>query len=317
MVETLTTLSTTAVTFHEEKLLRRAKQAQIVYKLGQIKPLKGRSGNTIEWRRVNTLAVNTTALTEGVTPTGTSLSMTAVTATVSQYGDFVAISDMLDLMGIDPLISEAVEVFGQQAGESVETLIFDVTKAGSSVKYATGASRTAQAATNILTVDMIRKAVTTLDVNNTRRFGGPEENDKVGQGEYICLIHPYVASDLKRDTEWKTHVQNTQAYNKLYNGEIGMIEGCRILQSTLVPVFTAGGLSSANVYATLFFGQQAFGVVDVAGGGEFKVYAKQLGSAGSADPLDQRATVGWKANHVAKILNNNFLVRYETGATGG
>lgn len=47
-----------------------------------------------------------------------------------------------------------------------------------------------------------------------------------------------------------------------------------------------------------------------------RVITKPLGSAGTADPLDQRATQGWKMNHVAVILNNAFMVRYEVGKKG-
>jgi len=316
MVDTLTTLSTTAKQFHDKDLMYRAQAAQIVYEAGRKKMLPKRSGNSIGWRRFNALSVATTALNEGVTPTSTSLSMTEVTATVSQYGAFCEVSDMLDLLGIDPVISEAIEVFGQQAGESIETIIFDVIDGGTNVLYATGSARTSQAATNVLTVDLLRKAVATLDANNAKRFNGPEQNKKIGQGEYLAFIHPWVAADLKRDTEWKTHVQNTQGYEKLYNGEIGMIEGVRLIQSTLCPEYVDGGSASADVFATIVVGENAFGVVDVAGLGKFETKVKQIGSGGTSDPLDQRGTVGWVSKHVSKILNDNFMVRIETGATG-
>ena len=54
--------------------------------------------------------------------------------------------------------------------------------------------------------------------------------------------------------------------------------------------------------------------MDVAGGG-IEILVKQLGSAGSADPLDQRSTVGWKATQTAVILNQDAMVRIETAST--
>ena len=36
---------------------------------------------------------------------------------------------------------------------------------------------------------------------------------------------------------------------------------------------------------------------------------KQLGSAGTEDPLDQRATAGWKAIKVAERLVEEYMIR--------
>ena len=313
MADTLTTLSYEAVQAHEMKLLYRAQQAQVFYPAGQKTNLRKSTGNSVDWRRFNSLTPTTTALTEGVTPTETALSMSQVTATVAQYGAFVTISDLLDLMGIDPVIAEAMEVFGQHGGESIEKIMVDQIDGGTTVQYATGSARASQAATNIITVAMIRKAVRTLQNNNAQTYNGMTQNDKV-MPSYIAFMHPYVIYDLKNDSEWKNH-QQYSAPEKLYNGEIGEIEGCRVVQSTLCPKYTGEGSGGADVYGTIFLAQHAIGVVDVAGTGKFQMKAKQLGSGGSSDPLDQRATVGWKSQFVSKILNDNFMVRLETGAT--
>lgn len=314
MVDTLNTQTLQQANIYDRNLLYRAQAAQVFYQAGQKKNIRKNDGQTIRWRRFNALSVNTTALTEGVTPSATALSMTEVTATVAQYGGYGEVSDMLDLTGIDPVILEATDVFGQQAGESVETLTVNVMKAGTSVLYATGSSRGSQAASNIITVALIRKAVRNLDRNNTLRFNGQEQNKKVGQGNYIIFLHPSATYDLKNDSEWKTMQQNIRP-EMLFDGSIGMIEGCQVIQSTLCPVFTGEGSGGADVYGTMVVGQHAFGVVDVAGTGKFKTYVKPLGSGGTADPLDQRATIGWKSVFQAKILNDNFMTRIEHGVT--
>ncbi|MBQ9936839.1 MAG: N4-gp56 family major capsid protein [Oscillospiraceae bacterium] len=74
------------------------------------------------------------------------------------------------------------------------------------------------------------------------------------------------------------------------------------------------GKEGMDVYSTLFIGADAYGVSEVEGGG-LKTIIKQLGSAGSGDPLDQRATVGWKAVKTAAILSEPFMVRVETAST--
>lgn len=315
MVDTTTTLSaTTAGPYYDRELLYRAKQAQVFYDAAQKKNLKKNAGKVISWRRYNALAVNTTPLSEGVTPTSTALSQTEITATINQYGAWASISDVLDMVSVDPIAMEAYSVMGQMAGESIDTLVQDVVEAGTSVIYATGSARSSQASTNVLTLNLIRKAIRVLDANNTRRFNGPEMNDRVGVGHYLLFAHPNQIFDLQNDTEWKNH-QQYQAKEKLYNGEIGEILGVRILQSTLAPVYVDAGASSADVYAAILVGQNAYGVVDFSGSGRFESITKAFGSGGTSDALNQRATVGWKSMFASKILNNNFMVRIETGAT--
>ena len=74
-----------------------------------------------------------------------------------------------------------------------------------------------------------------------------------------------------------------------------------LLKSPNAKVFTGQGESSADVYATLIFGAEAYGTTRVSGEA-VKNIVKPLGSAGTDDPLDQRATSGWKITFVAKIL---------------
>ena len=74
------------------------------------------------------------------------------------------------------------------------------------------------------------------------------------------------------------------------------------------------GAGGADVFGTLILGADAYGVTEVRGGG-LEHIVKQLGSAGSADPMNQRATCAWKATKVAKILVQQYLVRVESTAT--
>lgn len=83
---------------------------------------------------------------------------------------------------------------------------------------------------------------------------------------------------------------------------------------TIVP--TGAGASSAPVYSTLIYGQDAFGRVELGGKGGFEMIYHEPGSAGANDPYNQRGTIAWKANaFCAAILNDDFIVRLESGAT--
>lgn len=314
-METLSSQPLQQANYYDRELLYRAKQNQCFYNAGQKKNLRARDGNTIRWRRFNALAVNTSTLVEGVTPTGTALSMTEVTATVAQYGQYGEVTDMMDLVGIDPVIEEAVAVFGQQAGESIDTVVANIMSAGTSVMYATGSARATQAAANVITVALIRKAVRNLARNNTLRFsGGEDASSNSAKGFYMAFLSPSATYDLKNDTEWKNMQQQVRP-ESLVDGSIGQVEKCQIIESTLTPIFTGQGSGGVDVHGTMIMGMNAFGVVDVGGTGKFKTFVKQVGSAGAADPLDQRGTIGWKSTFVSKMLNDNFLTRIEHGVS--
>ena len=77
---------------------------------------------------------------------------------------------------------------------------------------------------------------------------------------------------------------------------------------------TDAGAAGRDVYVTLVMGADAYGVTEVAGGG-LQHIVKQLGSAGTGDPLNQRATAGWKATKVAERLVEEYLVRIESTST--
>ena len=87
---------------------------------------------------------------------------------------------------------------------------------------------------------------------------------------------------------------------RIYNGEIGAIEGVRFVETTEAKIFAEAGASGIDVYSTLILAANAYATTKIKGGG-LETIIKQLGSAGTADPLDQRATVGWKALKVTEI----------------
>ena len=75
-----------------------------------------------------------------------------------------------------------------------------------------------------------------------------------------------------------------------------------------------GGANGVDIYSTLIMGADAYGTTEVTGGG-LQHIVKQLGSAGTADALNQRATCGWKATKVTELLVPQYIVRIETTAT--
>ena len=297
-------LSAEMKTFYDMTLIDEATSNLVHDQFGQKRPIPANGGKTIEFRKFAPLAKATTPLTEGVTPDGKSLSVSTITATVNQYGDFITQSDVLELTSLDNTILEATKLLGRQAGITLDTVVRDVLNSGTNVTYCpkVGAdgtetavtSRASLDTTSQLTVKVIQQVVAKLRGQNAPTIGG----------KYVAIIHPYVAYDLMRDPEWiEAHKYATPT--NLYEGEIGEVAGVRFVQTTEAKVYEGG------VFSTLFLGEGAYGVTEITGGG-LQTIVKQKGSAGTADPLDQRSSVGWKAIKTAEILIPNYLVRVES-----
>lgn len=297
-------LSAEMKTFYDMTLIDEAAPALVHDQFGQKRPIPKNGGKNIEFRKFAPLAKALTPLTEGVTPQGKSLDVSTITAEVSQYGDFVTMSDMLELTAIDNVIVEALKLLGRQGGATLDTVVRNILHSGTNVTYcpkiADDGSETAVTSratldnTCKLTVKVIQKVVAKLRAQNAPTISG----------KYVAIIHPYAAYDLMRDPEWiDAHKYATP--ENLYEGEIGEIAGVRFVQTTEAKIYENG------VFGTLVFGDGAYGTTDIAGGG-METIVKQKGSAGTADPLDQRSSVGWKGLKTAELLVEQYLVRIES-----
>lgn len=305
--------------WYDKVLLTRAIPLFVHVQFGQVRDLPRKAGTTtIKFRRYGNLSAATTALTESVTPSGSQMSVTDVTATALQYGDFITVSDVLDFASQDPMLTEAAELLGTQVGDTLDQLARNVLAAGTSVSYATGSARGSQAAANKLTAAMVRLAVRTLKLNNARKITMMVDPD-TGYATtplnacYVAIVSPNTTYDLKGDSAFLP-VEKYANKGKIMNGEVGAIDEVRFIESSNAKVFTGEGSGGVDVHGTIILGADAYGITRISGEA-LKNIVKPFGSAGSADPLDQRATSGWKATFITKILNNAFMTRIEHGVT--
>ena len=307
-----TTINTTVTTassarfpskYYDRQLLESAKTRFVHAEFGQKRPIPRNNGKHVNFRRWNLFdpALAQKGLAEGVTPDGQTLSQTDVEATVNQYGAYVEVTDLLDLTAYDSVINDSAELLGEQLGTVIEWVTRDVMCSGTNVQYAGGkSSRSALTASDKLTTEEIRKAVRTLKKNKARPFC-----DDGRQPHFICICSPEATYDLQNDEMWK-NVSTYSNSEAIYSGEIGRLFGVVFVESTEAKVFTN------NIHATLVFGKDAYGVIDVEGKGAVQLIVKPHGSSGTADPLDQRATVGAKVTaYTAAVLNDLWLVRIE------
>lgn len=311
-VTTDTGLSDEMKTYYSDYLIDTAQPKLVHDQFAQKHPIPKNGGKIIEFRKYSPFPKQLNPLTEGVTPDGQKLEVSVLTAEVKQYGGYVELSDILMMTAIDNNLVQATKLLGNQAGATLDTITREVLNGGTNVIYGEG-TKTARSqlvggqadGNDYLTVDAIRKAVRILKNQNAEKIGD----------SYASIIHPDISYDLMSDPAWK----DVKDYDPKdwYEGEIGKIAGVRFVETTEAKIFAEPGNAGANdraVYSTLVIADNAYGVTEIEGGG-LQHIVKQLGSAGTADPLNQRATVGWKATKVAERLVEAYMVRIETCST--
>lgn len=298
-------LSAEMKTYYEDRLIDYAEPYLVHDQFGDKYPIPQHGGKTIEFRKYAPLGKALVPLTEGVTPAGNKLDVSTIEATVDQYGDYIEISDVLELTAIDRNLEQATKLLGGQAGRTLDTVTREVINGGTNVMYAPKAdgteilSRSTIAADCLLTVDLVFAGAAKL----------LEMNALPIDDCFVCIVHPNVAADLMRSEQWQD-VHKYADPEKIYRGEIGQIAGVRFVQTTEAKIIEGAGVGGVSVYCSMLIGANAYGTTEISGGG-LKHIVKQLGSSGTADPLDQRATTGWKATKTAERLVEEYMVRIE------
>lgn len=306
--------------FYDRALLERAVPALVHTRFAQVRDIPRNSGtNIIKFRRYGSLTANTTALTEGVTPSGTSLSVTDVLATVLQYGDYVTLSDVVQMETYDPILTETAEILGEQAGDSIDQLCRTVLAAGTTIQYAsTAAADTDITAAMVLDRAEVKEAVRTLRGNNAKPITSMIDPSTgyntvpVGRS-FVGIVSEDTAYDLDDATGW-IPVEKYPNKSNVMEDEIGSLANVRFIMSTNAYVSASGGAASNDVHYSIILGQNAYAISRISGE-TLKNIVKPLGSAGTADPLNQRSTSGWKLTFVAKIINQNFMVVVHHGVS--
>lgn len=290
--------------FYDRVLLERTVPTLLHANFAQARNIPLNGGKEVEFRRIAALPVATTPLSEGVPPSLKDLTVTAITATIAQYGDAVGFTDLVSTTTIDPILTETVELLAVQAGETIDELVRNVVTAGTTISYAAArVSRITVAAGDLITVADLRRVVRTLVINRAKKING----------FYQAIISPRVAFDLQGTSEWVTANQFAQTGNQ-FDGSLGNLYGVKFWVTDKAKVFAGAGAAAIDVYASMFFGANAYGIVSLSGH-SLKTFFKPLGSAGTADPVDQQQSMGWKVAFVTRILNDAFMVRYESAVS--
>lgn len=298
--ETTASLSDHLMSYLEKRFLERLEVKFHFNKFAMQKKLKKGEGKTVKWNKWANVSDSTTALTSGVSPDGINLSSTNQTATLSQYGQFATATDFLILTAINDTLKDYVDLLAYAGGKSLDALLRNEVDVNATTQMAAASANEAAVQadpTAILIANEIRKAVKTLRNNDA---------DEFEDGMYRGIIHPFGEFDLLSESNAGSHIQTVQHtdHAPIEKGMIGSLYGVRFFRSSHIRAVAP----NTNTYRHIITGPMAYGAVSI-DSGDLKIIIKNLGSAGSEDPLDQRATVGYKFWHAAKLLDASRVVR--------
>lgn len=319
--------------YYDRVALRKALPLLVYRKFAQHRLMPKNSGKIIRFTRWGRLAPATTPLTEGVTPTGSQLTYSDITATLQEYGDWVPITDQVNLLAIDPILTEAVSQLGYQEGETLDVLARDALMAGSNAVYAGTATGRATVVAALTRKD-IDRAVMSLKAAMAKRIT-KQVNATVNYSTspiapaFIGICSVYTEPDIMAMAGF-VPVEKYARQNDVMEGEFGSVGGVRFISTTQAPSFAnAGGSvtgdstvmstggSKADVFATIIFGADAYGEVPLSAMSSAVIIkgGNQNDRSNTADPLNQRSSAGWKTFRAFKILNDLWLVRVEHAVT--
>lgn len=322
----------------DRRLLMRGTYQHHAMMFTHKKPLGSRNGKTVMFRRYTNLTAQTTALTEGVTPTPLAKAKTDVAITVAAYGAWIEDSDFLS-GSLPEGTLENVDLLAQNMGETMDILYMIMWSGGTNITYSNGSAITS---VNTLPVyEDYNRALRSIRNNKARKLSpavGPSQ--KVGTGSimpgYWCLCSESAYYDIRAGSTFKGKFFLPENYGNsaALMGEGGALDiGIRFLPipdadallGSLIAanggavdgdasVIVETGGTNADVHRSVIIGEQAAGSVSL-GIGNGGVLKKALGSAGGADPLDQRSTMGWKKYDGRGILNQAFIQLVESAVS--
>jgi N4-gp56 family major capsid protein len=335
-------ISPRTAAFAVSEFLKRGMPYMVLEKFGQVYPIPNNATKVAKFRRYYLVGatgaagtgtaseafstpLSITPLVEGVTPAGKKLTNTDYNVTLVQYGDFATITDVVMDTHEDPVLKVMTEVLGESAAQTIETIRYNILKAGTNVFWANGGVRTAVNTPISLTLQ--RSVTTALTRQNAKKITSivkstPDFRTEPIEAAFIGLCHPDCETDIRNMTGYIP----TKQYGTVtpWENEVGSVEQVRYLSSTIfAPFADAGGAkltmrsttgTSADVYPVLYLARDAYGIVPLKGKDALTPMVVNPKPA-AGDPLGQRGTVGWKAMTTAVILNDCWMARLEVAAT--
>lgn len=298
---------------------------------------------TALWRRIENLTPTTTPLAELTgsvsfpTRTADQPSVTDVTATVQKFGNFIYLNEEVDLVNFNGQAQKLSELMGMNAGQSLNRLQRNVMEDNSTAVFGGAATTATGVAGAGVTNSDITVANNALNRQDAMKFTSMTEGSRsIGtqpiRNAYWGICHVDVEEDIRLLSGFNA-VETYSGQTETAPGEFGTVGGVRWISTTEASVdadsgatitgtATAAGRSTSgtsyDVYNSMVYGMDAYGSVGFGFNHIQSIYrvgdrlpgvlmiSKPRGSAGSADPLNEVSSLGWKSWHTAVVLNGNW-----------
>lgn len=277
--------------FWDDTLLDNLYPQLYYYQFGEKRRVPQGSGKTFYIPRWKKQSIVQTIPTEGTVIDLCPMSAQYLSGTLAGYAGAYVHSDFIVMTALSSVIEGSLREISKDIARAIDDRIkFKISAAGTTV-FAQGlAAATLQTNDGILAGDVIRCAVT---LDNADNFKFPD-------GMYAGIIHPKQAYDLMISTsanQWVDINKYTSGVENIYRGEIGRMYGVRFVSTSNVRVlsFADSALSAGkgSGYQGVVVAPGAYHVVEL-DGAMAQTFVKGLGSAGSADAVNQNASVGAK-----------------------
>ena len=316
--------------YFSKQLLHQITQNLVLDQFAKRQPLPEKAGKSSVrfFRYVEPNTTDIKSLTEGDGPVGGALwvkgdykelTLEYVNCTLAQVGQVIGISDLLTATELFNHLEQATVVNGQDAALQLDTKILhelaDVpggaTTTNKIVRYAGAAAYYAATPTSAQVMSGLEllDTATSLKVNNA----------PTTSGYYTAVADPRVLRDLQNDSDWisSRHYGDPDA---IFKGEVGKYAGIRCIETTnsFRTVFGGGANqwtadAAGTVYSTMVFGDQAYGVVDLASQSPYGPKMQIAQGPDKTDPLGQLTTIGFKTYYGQVMLQPKFLAQVYSG----
>lgn len=308
------------------EMLAHAEPVLVLSKFGQSKPLPKNKADSVTFRRPVPFEVPTTPLTEGATPTAQQMQYEDVPVQIKQWGAWVEITDVVNDLAEDPVLSDASMLCGEQAAETVEMQTWGAIRAGTNVFFANGEAR--NAVNTPISLQKQRAVTRSLKAQRAKKVtsmvgSSPNYSTEPVDAAFIAFAH----TDLEADIRDMTGFVPTEKYGsmKALPYEIGKVEDVRYVLSPVLDKWAdAGGAAgsmvsttgtNADVYPVVYVAKESYGLIPLKGKSAVTPKVLNPDTPRGGDPLGQRGSVGWKTYFVAVILNDAWLARMEVAVS--
>lgn len=263
-------------------------------------------------------------LAEGTTPNSNTVSFQDVSVTLQNFGLLYKFSSKVENLYEDNIPQEMTKLIGETMAEILEQVRYGVLKAGTSVVYANGSSRSA--VNTPISLNKLRQAVRVLESNRARRVSsriapGVDFGTKSVAPAFIVFVHTDGMADVRNLPQF-TRVEDYGSFKPIHDREFGACEEFRFVSSPLLSPFTAAGSSTLNgmvsiggsnvdVYPYIIIGESAWGQVALKGQRAISPTMISSKTINHANPMGMFGYVGASTWFNAVVLNNAFMTRIE------